>query len=155
MQGSELSFDEGDLLFILDQSDPNWWMARLDDKKGYIPSNYGECRHWSARGKCFFTVSLEHLMYLTPSVMSAISCSEQGECEDTHHWCSKAWQSGPSTGVPGSRDVSQLTGQKWVLFTPCSSSGRPYRMHSQVTEGTQVGDKLAGDASTLVCILLS
>lgn len=39
-KGSELSFDEGDLLFILDQSDPNWWMARLDDKKGYIPSNY-------------------------------------------------------------------------------------------------------------------
>lgn len=49
-QGSELSFEEGDLLFILDQSDPNWWMARLDDKKGYIPSNYGEYRQWLGHG---------------------------------------------------------------------------------------------------------
>ncbi|XP_045613639.1 osteoclast-stimulating factor 1 [Procambarus clarkii] len=36
----ELSFEEGDVLFILDRSNPNWWLATLENKKGYIPSNY-------------------------------------------------------------------------------------------------------------------
>ncbi|XP_069936428.1 osteoclast-stimulating factor 1 [Cherax quadricarinatus] len=36
----ELSFEEGDLLFVVDRSDPNWWLANLDNKKGYIPSKY-------------------------------------------------------------------------------------------------------------------
>ncbi|KAG7171841.1 factor 1-like [Homarus americanus] len=29
----ELSFDEGDLLFIVDRSDPTWWLATLEDRK--------------------------------------------------------------------------------------------------------------------------
>ncbi|KAK7084045.1 Osteoclast-stimulating factor 1 [Halocaridina rubra] len=37
---SELSFEEGDLLFIIDRTDPNWWLAKLENKKGYIPSNH-------------------------------------------------------------------------------------------------------------------
>lgn len=41
-QAEELSIDEGDLLFILDQTDANWWRARRDDKEGLIPSNYGK-----------------------------------------------------------------------------------------------------------------
>ncbi|CAG0878943.1 unnamed protein product [Darwinula stevensoni] len=39
----ELSFEEGDLLYITDQaSDPDWWMAATGDRKGLIPSNYVE-----------------------------------------------------------------------------------------------------------------
>lgn len=36
----ELSFEEGDLLFIVDRTDPNWWLAKLENQKGYIPSNH-------------------------------------------------------------------------------------------------------------------
>ncbi|ELU06725.1 hypothetical protein CAPTEDRAFT_21658 [Capitella teleta] len=38
----ELSFDEGDLLYIIDQSDASWWKARCDGREGLIPSNYVE-----------------------------------------------------------------------------------------------------------------
>lgn len=36
----ELSFEEGDLLFVTDRSDPDWFLAIADKKKGYIPSNH-------------------------------------------------------------------------------------------------------------------
>lgn len=37
----ELSFEEGDLLYILDRvNDPNWWKAKCGDRTGLIPSNY-------------------------------------------------------------------------------------------------------------------
>ncbi|XP_022253568.1 osteoclast-stimulating factor 1-like isoform X2 [Limulus polyphemus] len=39
----ELSFEEGDILYILDMiTDPNWWKASCDGKVGLIPSNYVE-----------------------------------------------------------------------------------------------------------------
>lgn len=42
-QEDELSFEEGDMLYILDTSDPDgWWKARCNNKTGLIPSNYGE-----------------------------------------------------------------------------------------------------------------
>ncbi|KAK3862976.1 hypothetical protein Pcinc_031203 [Petrolisthes cinctipes] len=36
----ELSFEEGDLLFITDRTDPTWWQAILDNKKGYVRSEH-------------------------------------------------------------------------------------------------------------------
>ena len=37
----ELSFEEGDTLYIVDKSDPSWWKAvRKDGKEGLVPSNY-------------------------------------------------------------------------------------------------------------------
>lgn len=42
-QNDELSFDEGDTLYILDmQSSKDWWKAKCGDKVGLIPSNYVE-----------------------------------------------------------------------------------------------------------------
>lgn len=29
------------MLYVLDQSDPNWWKARCNDKEGLVPFNYG------------------------------------------------------------------------------------------------------------------
>ena len=40
--GDELSFDEGDLLYITDMSDNNWWKAKCGKQSGLIPSNYVE-----------------------------------------------------------------------------------------------------------------
>ena len=39
----ELSFDQGDLLYILDDvSDPDWWKARCKGKEGFVPANFAE-----------------------------------------------------------------------------------------------------------------
>ncbi|XP_075253391.1 tyrosine-protein kinase-like isoform X2 [Convolutriloba macropyga] len=35
-----LSFKRGDRLVVVDQSKPEWWMAIIGLKKGYVPSNY-------------------------------------------------------------------------------------------------------------------
>ncbi|XP_047139377.1 osteoclast-stimulating factor 1 [Hydra vulgaris] len=40
-RGDELSFEEGDLLYIIDKTQSNgWWKARVGNKTGLIPSNY-------------------------------------------------------------------------------------------------------------------
>ena len=38
----DLSFKKGDLMFIINTGDGDWWKARLKDsgREGYIPSNY-------------------------------------------------------------------------------------------------------------------
>jgi len=42
LQMDELSFQEGDLLYVFDEvTDPNWWKARSGNRIGLIPSNYG------------------------------------------------------------------------------------------------------------------
>ncbi|XP_046399169.1 osteoclast-stimulating factor 1-like [Ischnura elegans] len=42
-QPDELTFQEGDVMYVYDQvTDANWWKARCDDKTGLIPSNYVE-----------------------------------------------------------------------------------------------------------------
>jgi len=42
-QTDELSFDEGDLLYVYDRDvDPNWWRAKCRDQKGLIPVTYGK-----------------------------------------------------------------------------------------------------------------
>jgi hypothetical protein len=42
LQMDELSFQEGDLLYVFDEvTDPNWWKARCGNQIGLIPSNYG------------------------------------------------------------------------------------------------------------------
>jgi ABC-type multidrug transport system ATPase subunit len=36
----ELSFSRGDLMLLVDDSDPNWWMVMLHDRSGLVPSSY-------------------------------------------------------------------------------------------------------------------
>lgn len=38
----EISFQEGEVLFIYEKDDPSWWLARGTGKIGIIPSNYIE-----------------------------------------------------------------------------------------------------------------
>jgi len=43
LRPDELTFEEGDMLYIIDKSDPNgWWKARVGNKTGLIPGNYVE-----------------------------------------------------------------------------------------------------------------
>lgn len=39
-QADELSFEEGDRLYISDQSESGWWKATVKGKSGLVPSNY-------------------------------------------------------------------------------------------------------------------
>ncbi|XP_024885697.1 osteoclast-stimulating factor 1-like isoform X1 [Temnothorax curvispinosus] len=42
-RADELSFEEGDLLYVYDRdTDPNWWRAKCGDQKGLIPATYVE-----------------------------------------------------------------------------------------------------------------
>ncbi|KAL8602302.1 Osteoclast-stimulating factor 1 [Nucella lapillus] len=41
-QADELTFEEGDTLYILDMKDKDWWTAKCGRNKGLIPSNYVE-----------------------------------------------------------------------------------------------------------------
>jgi len=39
----ELTFQEGDVLYVIDQiADKNWWKAKCGQSVGLIPSNYGK-----------------------------------------------------------------------------------------------------------------
>ena len=36
----DLNFKMGDLLYIIEEIDGDWWRARLKDKEGLVPANY-------------------------------------------------------------------------------------------------------------------
>lgn len=57
-QTDELSFDEGDTLYILDMSNTDWWKAKCGNNTGLIPSNYGEQRSSQWLFKCQIFLSL-------------------------------------------------------------------------------------------------
>ncbi|KAK3098934.1 hypothetical protein FSP39_024426 [Pinctada imbricata] len=41
-QDDELSFEEGDTIYVLDMSNKDWWKAKCGERVGLIPSNYVE-----------------------------------------------------------------------------------------------------------------
>lgn len=41
-EGDELEFNAGDIIEVLDRSDPAWWKGKLRGKSGLFPSNYTE-----------------------------------------------------------------------------------------------------------------
>ena len=46
LQPDELSFDEGEVLYIVNGvSDPNWLKARCGTRVGLVPGNYGMMKH--------------------------------------------------------------------------------------------------------------
>jgi len=41
-EADELSFKAGDIVYVLDMSETDWWKARVKGKEGQVPSNYLE-----------------------------------------------------------------------------------------------------------------
>lgn len=41
-EGDELEFSAGDIIEVLDRSDPSWWRGKLRGKSGLFPANYTE-----------------------------------------------------------------------------------------------------------------
>ena len=56
IKADELSFDEGDLLYILDMSSSDWWKARCGKEQGLIPSNYGIYVFWFEFGTIYNSI---------------------------------------------------------------------------------------------------
>lgn len=56
-QADELSFSEGDALTVLrrrDNTETEWWWARLDDREGFVPRNLlgvRQCRHMASNAQ--------------------------------------------------------------------------------------------------------
>ncbi|EFB26769.1 hypothetical protein PANDA_021046 [Ailuropoda melanoleuca] len=58
----ELYFEEGDIIYITDMSDTNWWKGTSKGKTGLIPSNYGK----HGCGGDYFVSTLCTFDYLVP-----------------------------------------------------------------------------------------
>lgn len=41
-EDDELQFCAGDIIEVLDRSDPSWWRGKLRGKSGLFPANYTE-----------------------------------------------------------------------------------------------------------------
>ncbi|CAL2044735.1 unnamed protein product [Caenorhabditis brenneri] len=39
-ESEELAFKRGDVIILIDKSDPNWWEGQLNNRRGIFPSNY-------------------------------------------------------------------------------------------------------------------
>lgn len=39
-EDDELGFSAGDIIEVVDRSDPSWWMGRLRGRSGLFPANY-------------------------------------------------------------------------------------------------------------------
>jgi len=72
-RNNELSIEEGDLIFILDQTDKNWWKAKLDDKEGFVPSNY--VSHDSARVPTVEEARRGNLAMVERHLSCGVSCN--------------------------------------------------------------------------------
>uniref|UniRef100_A0A1B6D484 Osteoclast-stimulating factor 1 n=1 Tax=Clastoptera arizonana TaxID=38151 RepID=A0A1B6D484_9HEMI len=75
-QNDELSFVEGDLLYVFDQTtDPLWWKARCGDKTGVIPSNYVQCQAESVENPLHDAARRGNLSYLLESLQQGVSAT--------------------------------------------------------------------------------
>ncbi|KND04467.1 uncharacterized protein SPPG_00194 [Spizellomyces punctatus DAOM BR117] len=39
-RSDELSFNEGDVLFVLNKDEEHWWKCRCNEREGFVPRNY-------------------------------------------------------------------------------------------------------------------
>ena len=59
VQVDELSFEEGDLLYVYERdTDPNWWRAKCGDQKGLIPVAYGKKGYMTLVFDVVFIISI-------------------------------------------------------------------------------------------------
>ncbi|XP_005098482.1 osteoclast-stimulating factor 1 [Aplysia californica] len=88
-QSDELSFDEGDLLYILDMKDPNWWKARCGKNSGLIPSNYVAENTESVDNPLHDAAKRGNLDFMTECLQNRVSVNGLDKAGSTPlHWAS-------------------------------------------------------------------
>lgn len=71
-QADELSFEEGDLLYVKEMTG-DWWKATCGGKNGLIPSNYGNTITNSLHGlSSYFTNQSSHWQWVFDAVLLAV-----------------------------------------------------------------------------------
>ncbi|XP_015916414.1 osteoclast-stimulating factor 1 [Parasteatoda tepidariorum] len=91
-QADELSFEEGDNLYILDvKSDANWWKASCKGKVGLIPSNYVEESTEEVLHPLHEAAKRGNLTFLTECIKNKVSVNGLDKAGCTAlHWASHA-----------------------------------------------------------------
>jgi len=87
----ELSFDEGDVLYIIDMvTDPSWWKARCGERIGLIPSNYVEENTESIDHPLHDAAKRGNLSFLKECLMNKVSVNglDSAWCTPLH-WASR------------------------------------------------------------------
>lgn len=87
----ELSFDEGDTLYILDQSDNGWWKAKCGDKVGLIPNNYVEENTQSVDSPMHEAAKRGNTLFLQECISNRVSVNGLDKSGSTAlHWAASS-----------------------------------------------------------------
>ncbi|XP_077988866.1 osteoclast-stimulating factor 1-like [Glandiceps talaboti] len=88
-QDDELSFDEGDVLYILDMKNADWWKARCGGKGGLIPSNYVEESMESIDNPLHEAAKRGNLDFMNECITNGVSVNGLDKAGSTPlHWAS-------------------------------------------------------------------
>ncbi|KAK2164714.1 hypothetical protein LSH36_60g09012 [Paralvinella palmiformis] len=83
----ELSFDEGDMLYITDMSDSDWWKARCCGRTGLIPSNYVEESTESIDNPLHEAAKRGNIIFLRECISNNVSVNSLDKAGSTPiHW---------------------------------------------------------------------
>ncbi|GAB1606713.1 osteoclast-stimulating factor 1-like [Argonauta hians] len=83
----ELTFEEGDVIYITEQSDSNWWKGKCGTKVGLIPSNYVEENTQSVDFPLHEAARRGNLNFLTECITNGVSVNSLDKAGSTPlHW---------------------------------------------------------------------
>ncbi|XP_065060536.1 osteoclast-stimulating factor 1-like isoform X2 [Rhopilema esculentum] len=87
-QEDELSFQEGDILYIIDKNNPSgWWRAKVGSKEGMIPSNYVEESTESVDHPMHEAAKRGNLGFLKECILNKVSPNSLDKSGSTAlHW---------------------------------------------------------------------
>lgn len=88
-QADELTFDEGDMLYILDMKDSSWWKAKCGTNIGLIPSNYVEENTESIDNPLHDAAKRGNVDFLNECIQNRVSVNGLDKAGATPlHWAS-------------------------------------------------------------------
>lgn len=86
-QPDELSFEEGDTLYIIDQSDKSWWKAKKGNKTGLVPSNYIETNTESIDHPLHEAAKRGNMSFMQECINNRVSVNGLDKASSTPlHW---------------------------------------------------------------------
>lgn len=87
----ELSFEEGDVLYITEENDSGWWKGKCAMKSGLIPSNYVEEHTEMVQYPMHEAARRGNFQFLTECIKNGVSVNALDKSGSTPvHWASHA-----------------------------------------------------------------
>ncbi|XP_028411758.1 osteoclast-stimulating factor 1-like [Dendronephthya gigantea] len=85
-QKDELSFEEGDVLYIIHKAEEGWWQARVKNKVGLIPSNYVEAHTESVENPLHEAAKRGNVNFLNECLGNKVSVNglDKAGCTPLH-----------------------------------------------------------------------